>query len=98
MRAEDPLELETLVPQALALKAPVLIDVPFAEMPIPRAPQFAPLYNLPWTQPQEGSDHVLSRAIDGRTGAWGSLFRHLPSMANALTGVRRTPPSLAPHL
>ena len=39
MRAEDPLELETLVPQALELGAPVLIDVPFGEMPIPRAPQ-----------------------------------------------------------
>ena len=54
MRAEDPLELETLVPQALALKAPVLIDVPFGEMPIPRAPQISFAYNLPWTQPQEG--------------------------------------------
>ena len=33
---------------------PVIIDVPFGDMPIPRAPQFAPVYNLPWTQPQEG--------------------------------------------
>ena len=54
MRAEDPLELETLVPQALGLEAPVLIDVPFGEMPIPRAPQISFVYNLPWTQPQEG--------------------------------------------
>ena len=54
MRADDPLDLETLIPQALDLKAPVLIDVPFGEMPIPRAPQFAPFYALPWTQPQEG--------------------------------------------
>ena len=54
MRADDPLALETLIPEALALEAPVVIDVPFGEMPIPRAPQFAPLYNLPWTQPQEG--------------------------------------------
>ena len=54
MRADDPLELETLIPAALECRAPVIIDVPFAEMPIPRAPQFAPLYNLPWTQPQEG--------------------------------------------
>ena len=54
MRAEDPLELETLVPQALALEAPVLIDVPFGEMSIPRAPQISFVYNLPWTQPQEG--------------------------------------------
>ena len=54
MRADDPLELETLIPAALERRAPVIIDMPFAEMPIPRAPQFAPLYNLPWTQPQEG--------------------------------------------
>ena len=54
MRAEGPMELETLIPQALARQAPVVIDVPFGDMPIPRAPQFAPLYNLPWTQPQEG--------------------------------------------
>ena len=54
LRAEDPLELETLVPQALGLEAPVLIDVPFGEMPIPRAPQISFVYNLPWMQPQEG--------------------------------------------
>ena len=54
LRAENPLELETLVPQALELKAPVLIDVPFGEMPIPTAPQISFVYNLPWTQPQEG--------------------------------------------
>ena len=54
MRAEDPTELETLIPLALEQQRPVLIDVPFGEMPIPRAPQIAPFYNLPWTQPQEG--------------------------------------------
>ena len=54
MRAEGPMELETLIPQALAQQAPVVIDVPFGDMPIPRAPQFAPVYNLPWTQPQKG--------------------------------------------
>ena len=54
LRAEGPMELETLIPQALERQAPVVIDVPFADMPIPRAPQFAPLYNLPWTHPQEG--------------------------------------------
>ncbi len=54
MRAGDPMELEKLIPLALEREAPVIIDVPFAEMPIPRAPQFAPFYNLPWTQPQEG--------------------------------------------
>ncbi len=54
MRADDPLELETLIPAALERDAPVVIDVPFGDMPISRAPQFAPFYNLPWTQPQEG--------------------------------------------
>ena len=54
MRADDPLELETLIPLALEREAPVVIDVPFGEMPIPRAPQFAFVYNLPWMQPQDG--------------------------------------------
>ena len=54
MRASEPTELETLIPLALELQAPVIIDVPFREMPIPRAPQFVPFYSLPWTMPQEG--------------------------------------------
>ena len=54
MTADDPMELETLIPLALERQAPVVIEVPFGEMPIPRAPQFAPFYRLPWTQPQEG--------------------------------------------
>ncbi len=54
MRASGPMELEELIPTALEREAPVVIDVPFGEMPISRAPQFAPLYNLPWTQPQQG--------------------------------------------
>ena len=54
MRASDPAELETLIPLALERRAPVIIDVPFGEMPVPRAPQFAPFYSLPWTMPQEG--------------------------------------------
>ena len=54
MGADNPLELETLIPQALERQAPVIIDVPFGDMPIPRAPQFAPIYNLPWTMPQQG--------------------------------------------
>ena len=54
MRAADPLELETLLPLALERQAPVVIDVPFGDMPIPTAPQFAPFYSLPWTQPQAG--------------------------------------------
>ncbi len=54
MRADDPMELERLIPLALERQSPVIIDVPFGEMPIPRVPQFAPFYRLPWTMPQEG--------------------------------------------
>ena len=39
MRASDPMELETLIPLALQRQSPVVIDVPFGEMPISRAPQ-----------------------------------------------------------
>ena len=54
MRAAHPMELATLLPAALECDAPVIIDVPFDDMPIPRAPQLAPFYHLPWTQPQDG--------------------------------------------
>ena len=54
MRADDPMELEKLIPLALERRSPVIIDVPLREMPIPRAPQLAPFYKLPWTMPQEG--------------------------------------------
>ena len=54
LRAGDPLELAKLIPLALEQEAPVVIDVPFGDMPIPRAPQFAPFYRLPWTTPQPG--------------------------------------------
>ena len=54
LRASDPLELRKLIPLALEQEAPVVIDVPFGEMPIPRAPQFAPFYRLPWATPQPG--------------------------------------------
>ena len=54
MRADNPMDLETLIPLALECQAPVVIDVPFADMPIPRAPQIAFVYDSPWTQPQDG--------------------------------------------
>ncbi len=41
MRADDPMDLAKLLPLALEQQAPVVIDAPFAEMPIPRAPQIA---------------------------------------------------------
>ena len=54
LRADSPLDLETLIPLALEREAPVVIDVPVGDMPIPRAPQISFVYNLPWTHPQEG--------------------------------------------
>lgn len=54
LRASSPAELESLIPKAMEYGAPVIIDVPLGDLPIPRAPQVAPLYSLPWTQPQEG--------------------------------------------
>ena len=54
MRAASPMDIATLLPAALELQQPVIIDVPFSDMPIPVAPQVAPVYAQPWTQPQEG--------------------------------------------
>ncbi|MYH56255.1 MAG: thiamine pyrophosphate-binding protein [Acidimicrobiia bacterium] len=54
MRADDPHDLETLIPRALKRDAPVVIDVPFGTMRIPAAPLPAYVNTLPWTQPQEG--------------------------------------------
>ena len=54
IHANNPLELENLIPEALRMGAPVVIDVPVGDIPMPRAPQMAPFYSLPWTMPQEG--------------------------------------------
>ncbi len=54
LRAGEPAELETLLPQALACQAPVVIDVPVGHMPLPRAKFMAALPSLPWTRPQDG--------------------------------------------
>jgi len=54
MRADDPHDLETLIPLALESEAPVVIDVPFGTMRIPSAPLAAYVSTLPWTRPQEG--------------------------------------------
>ena len=54
MRARGPQDLEQLIPIALDQDAPVVIDVPFGDMPLPRAHQYAFVYHLPWTQPQQG--------------------------------------------
>ena len=54
VHANNPLELENLIPEALEMEAPVVIEVPMGDIPMPRAPQMAPFYALPWTMPQEG--------------------------------------------
>ena len=54
MRADDPMELETLIPLALERQAPVVIDVPIGHIPLPRSRLAAHLSSLPWTRPQDG--------------------------------------------
>ena len=54
MRANDPLDLETLLPLALERQAPVVIDVPVGHMPLPRAKVHAHVPLLSWAQPQDG--------------------------------------------
>ena len=54
MRADDPTDLATLLPEALEREAPVVIDVPTGHIPLPRAKQHAHLTSIPWTMPQEG--------------------------------------------
>ena len=54
MRADDPMDLGTLLPLALEKEAPVVIDVPVAHLDLPRAKLQAHLPSVPWTQPQEG--------------------------------------------
>ena len=54
MRADDPMDLETLIPTALEQQAPVVIDVPIGHIPLPRPKQIEHVPKLPWTHPQEG--------------------------------------------
>ncbi len=54
MRADDPMDLATLLPLALDCQAPVIIDVPVGNMPLPRAKLQAHLPTVPWVVPQEG--------------------------------------------
>ena len=63
MRADDPTELERLIPRALERQDPVIIDVPFAEMPIPRAPQFAPFYRPALDHASGGPHRILMRCF-----------------------------------
>ena len=75
MRADDPMELETLIPIALERQEPVIIDVPIGHMPLPRARLIQHVSTLPWTVPQEGliwlyasgwGERVLMRGGGGR--------------------------------
>ena len=54
LRADDPMELEKLLPRALECEAPVVIDVPVGDLPLPRSEFMAALPSLPWVRPQEG--------------------------------------------
>jgi acetolactate synthase-1/2/3 large subunit len=50
MRAKDPLDVENLIPQALAMNKPVFIDVPVSRVPRPK--QWSA--RAAWTTPQDG--------------------------------------------
>ena len=54
MRADDPMDLGTLLPVALECEGPVVIDVPIAGMELPRPKMIAHIATVPWTLPQEG--------------------------------------------
>ena len=54
MRADDPADLERLLPIALDCRAPVVIDVPIGHLELRRARQYANLPLAPWAHPQEG--------------------------------------------
>ena len=53
-REEVKCRCATLLPDALAHKAPVIIDVPVRNLDLPRAKFLTHLPKVPWTQPQEG--------------------------------------------
>ena len=54
LRTEDPSDLATLLPEALALNAPVVIDVPVGHLDLPRSKFMTHLPRVAWTQPQQG--------------------------------------------
>ena len=54
MRANDPADLERLLPLALERESPVIIDVPIGHMPLPASRLAAFAASLPWATPQEG--------------------------------------------
>ncbi|MCY3575773.1 MAG: thiamine pyrophosphate-binding protein [bacterium] len=54
MRADDPLDLERLIPAALERPEPVVIDVPIGHIPLERPRQIEHVPKLPWAHPQNG--------------------------------------------
>ena len=50
LRADGPMQVSSLIPEALAMKKPVFIDVPMSRVPRPK--QWAA--RAPWTKPQSG--------------------------------------------
>ena len=54
MTADDPADLERLLPRALESRTPVVIDVPVRHLQLPRAKLQSHLPSVPWTQPQSG--------------------------------------------
>ena len=54
MRAKDPMDLVSLIPRAIELAAPMVIDVPVWDMHLTRAHFMETLSKLAWTHPQVG--------------------------------------------
>ena len=54
MKADDPMDLERLIPKALERPAPVIIDVPIGHIPLERPKQIEHVPKLPWAHPQDG--------------------------------------------
>ncbi|MXY75384.1 MAG: thiamine pyrophosphate-binding protein [Acidimicrobiia bacterium] len=52
LRAEDPSDLSRLIPLALEHPAPVIIDVPVKNMPLPRAKALQHIPSLAWSVPE----------------------------------------------
>ena len=52
LRADDPMDLETLIPSALERSAPVIIDVPIGHIALTRPRQIGHVPKLPWTHPE----------------------------------------------
>jgi len=53
MRADDPMDLERLIPAALERQAPVVIDVPIGHIRLERPKQIEHVPKLPWAHPQD---------------------------------------------